>query len=159
MTLQSPPIRTFNPVYRCGAGKARCTRRSARIFACFRRKKAKSLVFPPQKCYAVYILPFYSGRKKEKTKEVRPSGERRPSRGKETVYEKEKDAARSVPCARGTDRRRLPAVRLRRKEARGAVGRGDHSGLSLEHHAVRKLRPLYPVAAAGREHRVHRRQQ
>ncbi len=26
--------------------------------------------------------------------------------GKETVYEKEKDAARSVPCARGTDRRR-----------------------------------------------------
>ena len=144
MTLQSPPIRTFNPVYRCGAGKARCTRRSARIFACFRRKKAKSLVFPPQKCYAVYILPFYSGRKKEKTKEVRPSGERRPSRGKETVYEKEKDAARSVPCARGTDRRRLPAVRLRRKEARGAGGRGDHSGLSLEHHAVRKLRPSTP---------------
>ena len=49
-------------------GKARYARRSARIFARFRRKKAKSLVFPPQKCYAVYILPFYSGRKKRENK-------------------------------------------------------------------------------------------
>ena len=49
-------------------GKARCTRRSARIFVRFRRKKAKSLVFPLKKCYAVYISPFFaaSGEKKEK---------------------------------------------------------------------------------------------
>ena len=110
-----------------------------------------------EKCYAVYISPFYSGREKRKKSGLPGSGGRHGVR--RSVYEKEKAAARSVPPARGSDRRHLPAVRLRRAKKRGAGGRGDHSGLSLEHHAVRKLRPLYPVAAPGREHRVHRRQQ
>ena len=83
MALQSFLPSAFNPVYRCSAGKSTMHAAYRVHFCLFETNTGEIPCICARKVLCCLYIAVFCGVRREKKRKARPSGERRPSRGKE----------------------------------------------------------------------------